>query len=1027
MNASALTLGVGEGASLSASVNAGSAGACSFRSDAPEVIEIDPATGAYVARGVGTANIIVEAYNGASAVCPVTVKPAPAAIHLAKAELVIGVKEKVPLPEVSLEAPEGDCASAFTVKSSNAKRVVIDAGNVIRGVQTGTANLTVSTYNGLTANLKVTVKSAPSKVTLSPKTLKLGVGEVRQLSTTLPKNTAGKISYVSSAPGVLDVSPEGLVTAKAPGSATVTVSSYNSKTATCAVTVAAAPESVQLRLPAEIMGVGETFTAAVALSDGSAGSCAFSTEDSSIASIDAGSGQITAVSAGTTTISVRTYNGCEDSKTLTVREAPTGIAFQEPGLTIAVGDSYQLLTPTLTGENSASGVIAYKSSNSKYATVSSGGRITALRKGSVTITATTYNNKKATLKLDIKAAAKSISFAEAARTIFVGDAYTPAVNFENGVPGSYALSSSNPAVAEIVDERTIHALAGGSAVITATAYNGQTATLQLTVPALPDSISLQPATLTLGAGEGATLRAVMPEGQGSALRFASSNPEVATVNESGEVRALAFGSAVIHVYTQNGLSSESVVTVLKAPSGVQLLPRRAFRSLDEGQLQLQLNFGAEGEGGSFIYESSDPSIASVSPSGLVGFHKTGAVQISARTYNGCTAVCDLTIGEKPATMRFTENGYTVALGDCVALPIEFEGGCESVRYQVADPSIAAAEGERIRALAVGATQVTAVSRSGLTASCTLTVAAAPTGIALTPTEATIAMGYGKTLQLTAHALPDGIGSICFTTSDPSVAIVDYDTGLITAVNHGQCVITATTYDGQHSAQCAIDVFAPLAGVKIGIDPGHQKQADYKNERSSPKGGASKARVSSGASGRATKIKEHVTNLQIGLKLRDLLQALGAEVYMTREVADINISNQERAKMMNALNVDLVLRLHCNSINNSSANGLMLYIRKTCAYDASVVDGAALLDAENRLTKALMEEIPKATGAKGNKIVHNDNYTMNNWSTVPCVLVEMGYLSNYAEDRKLNTPEYQDQMAQGMVNAIFVYLGREMPE
>ena len=83
--------------------------------------------------------------------------------------------------------------------------------------------------------------------------------------------------------------------------------------------------------------------------------------------------------------------------------------------------------------------------------------------------------------------------------------------------------------------------------------------------------------------------------------------------------------------------------------------------------------------------------------------------------------------------------------------------------------------------------------------------------------------------------------------------------------------------------------------------------------------------------------------------------------MTRETADVNISNKERALMMNELGVDLVLRLHCNSADSSSARGLDMYIRRTCAYPSSVVDGKQLLASERNLANCLFSEFKKATG------------------------------------------------------------------
>ena len=135
--------------------------------------------------------------------------------------------------------------------------------------------------------------------------------------------------------------------------------------------------------------------------------------------------------------------------------------------------------------------------------------------------------------------------------------------------------------------------------------------------------------------------------------------------------------------------------------------------------------------------------------------------------------------------------------------------------------------------------------------------------------------------------------------------------------------------------------------------------------------------------------------------------------MTRETNDVDISNLERAQMMNELGVDLVLRIHCNGSEKKSDQGIGLYVTKTGDIAASSLAAA----------EAMMPELIAATGARDHGIHKRDTYTGQNWSTVPCVMVEMGYMSNPDEDVKLNDPEYQDQLVQGMVDGICAYFNR----
>lgn len=202
----------------------------------------------------------------------------------------------------------------------------------------------------------------------------------------------------------------------------------------------------------------------------------------------------------------------------------------------------------------------------------------------------------------------------------------------------------------------------------------------------------------------------------------------------------------------------------------------------------------------------------------------------------------------------------------------------------------------------------------------------------------------------------------------------------------------------------------LAGVIIGIDPGHQAHANNDFEPIAPGSDEMKAKVSSGTSGASTGIAEYVTDLEIGLKLRDALEAQGATVYMTRETNDVDISNLERAQMMNQLQADLVLRIHCDGAEDSSANGIGMFVRETGEKQAESQAAAEML----------LDAMVEATGARRRSVYLRDTYTMNNWSTVPCILVECGFMSNPEEDEKLNDPAYQDLLVQGMVEGICRY-------
>lgn len=206
---------------------------------------------------------------------------------------------------------------------------------------------------------------------------------------------------------------------------------------------------------------------------------------------------------------------------------------------------------------------------------------------------------------------------------------------------------------------------------------------------------------------------------------------------------------------------------------------------------------------------------------------------------------------------------------------------------------------------------------------------------------------------------------------------------------------------------------PLSGITIGLDPGHQAHGNNEQEAVAPGSSETKPKVSSGTAGVSSGVSEYVVNLAVGLKLRDILEDLGANVLMTRESNDVNISNAERAQMMNSAGVDLVVRLHCDGEDDASRNGAFILI--PVGPYAAEIEGASRSAAEAVLSAFVAE-----TGARNLGLSERDDQTGFNWSTVPVINIEMGHMSNPAEDERLVSDSYQQLCAQGIANGLVDY-------
>ena len=206
----------------------------------------------------------------------------------------------------------------------------------------------------------------------------------------------------------------------------------------------------------------------------------------------------------------------------------------------------------------------------------------------------------------------------------------------------------------------------------------------------------------------------------------------------------------------------------------------------------------------------------------------------------------------------------------------------------------------------------------------------------------------------------------------------------------------------------------LKGMVIGLDAGHQKKGNNKKEPVSPNSKKMKPKVSSGTAGVATKVSEYELNLTVAKKMKAKLESMGATVVMSRETHDVNISNIERAQLMNEAECDIVIRIHADGSDKSSVNGYSILIpsgKDTTSIQNKSKSFATLLD--NSMKK-------QAKGIRSRGLVERSDLTGFNWSTVPVVLLEMGFMSNPSDDKRMQTKEYQEQLVQSLANACIQY-------
>lgn len=201
---------------------------------------------------------------------------------------------------------------------------------------------------------------------------------------------------------------------------------------------------------------------------------------------------------------------------------------------------------------------------------------------------------------------------------------------------------------------------------------------------------------------------------------------------------------------------------------------------------------------------------------------------------------------------------------------------------------------------------------------------------------------------------------------------------------------------------------------ICIDPGHGIFTQGYKEPIGPGATETKAAFVSGTSGAYQTEAEF--NLKTAYLLKQMLEDKGATVHMTRIDEKATLSNVGRAEFANGLGCDMVVRIHADGSENTSVRGISVLIPGENQY---LYDTDILTRSENAGQKVLNALI-KSTGADNKGLIKRYDLTGFNWTKVPCILVECGFMSNPEDDMLLADENYRILLAKGITNGLIEY-------
>ena len=565
------------------------------------------------------------------------------------------------------------------------------------------------------------------------------------------------IRYSSNNDAVATVSNTGLVTAVKEGTAIITAAANDGsgKYATCTVKVGSTPVEVPVTgitvNPSELLleeKEAKELKATVEPANATNKGVIFSSSNTNVAVVS-NDGLVTAVNNGTAIITVTSKENSSIIAKCSVKVGKpvmvTDVTVQPAELKLKTDGTYQLSVSVLPSNADERGV-TFESSNTAVATVSASGLVTAKGPGTATITATAKDGsgKKATCTVTVTQPVKGVTVSPASVVIQKGNVQklTASVVPANATNQELVYKSSNETVAIVSKDGIITGLNEGWATITVCSEENQaiygTCTVKVGLPVYVTKITLDTTNVTMWAGATRQLGVSIEPANADikTVTYGSSNPDVATVSNTGLITAKKKGTTTITVTAADGSGkSASCAVIVKQPvTGIQITPNGyTLVKGDVKQLSAVVS-PADADNTGVIWASSNPNIAAVSADGRVTAVNEGSCVITATCKDNASisASCTIVVGTPVTSVALAPNRASMNTGEIIlisasVLPTNATNKGVIWSWTSTDGGVITLTNGSVKALKAGTVTVTAkaADNNGAQATCIITISGAP--------------------------------------------------------------------------------------------------------------------------------------------------------------------------------------------------------------------------------------------------------------------------------------------------------------
>lgn len=789
---------------------------------------------------VGKATIIAVTQTGHAAICYVVVSNPATAISLDPTTVTINKGDVQTIAATLTPAASTDDINWV---SNNPSVATVDSSGAVSAVGAGSVTITATATSGVSATCAVTVTVPARSVTLDQTQIKLGAGGLGGLIARFtPIDTTDTPVWESSDTGVAVILNKSAITggqqsvsisAISSGVATISVE-INGKSAQCEVIVSLGASKITINYDGNPIsggtkdlkkGVADN-NFSVTLDDDPDDFVEWSSSNSAILSISS-EGLITPKKVGIAGIWVQSGSGMTDFAVVSVHQSANTLTLEDTS--IAINTSKKLI-PKITPID-CDDTFTWSSSDPANVEIDNTGTITGKSLGTsiITLTATDFSGsvKSATCTITVGISVTGVSLNKTATKLALAAKETLVATIEPQTAGNKNVTwaSSDTSIAIVLQTGEIEALGAGETTITVTTQDGGFSATCITTVYIPvQSVSLDYHELTVNRGESKQLTAtVLPfDATDKSVIWSSSNPAVATVNTSGEVRAISGGEAIITVTTTDGNKTDvcAVSVPNVAVTGITLNKKVTTIIAGKTETLIATILPENASDVSVTWSSNNEKVAIVQ-SGVVSTKVAGYVTITATTADGkFSASCAVTVAKPVFAKKITigKVGLTRYTNISVALTATVSPSNttnKTVTWSSSNTNIATVMDGLVSFIAPGKVTIKATAADGSkkSASVKFTVRQIVLGVEITNAPTELMRTQKFTLKAVVAPTNATAKSVIWHSSDKSIAAVS-SKGFVVAKKTGVVVITAKAKDGSGLfAQCVIKI-TPLLETSV---------------------------------------------------------------------------------------------------------------------------------------------------------------------------------------------------------------------